>query len=267
MSLVDLTIVLLFTLVGIIGLVIGSFLNVVVYRVPHHLSIVKPASHCPSCGYVIPFWQNIPVLSWVLLRAKCYHCHAQIAWRYPALEILGALVAMFVFWKFGLKPALLPALIFTWCLLALSWIDLETQLLPNVITKPFMVLGLLVNGSALFVHGWSLTTPEDALLGWAAGYAILWLLSEAYRRATGKYGMGGGDLKLLSMMGAWLGLQAVFMTLWIAAVTGGIVAIGYLIAGRQKDYALPFGPYLALGGWVMLLWPHALINDYLKLLH
>lgn len=171
-----------------------------------------------------------------------------------------------VFSQVGLTLELLPALIFTWALLVLTLIDLETRLLPDRITKPGIVAGLLLNGSAVFWSGMALTSPLNALLGVIVGYGGLWLLSIGYHLATGRHGMGGGDLKLLGMIGAWLGWQAVFLTLFIAAVSGGLVAVIYRLRGKGRDYAMPFGPYLTLGGWLMLLWPRQIIHGYLHIL-
>ncbi|EGQ60710.1 type IV pilus prepilin peptidase PilD, partial [Acidithiobacillus sp. GGI-221] len=155
---------------------------------------------------------------------------------------------------------------FTWALLALTLIDLETCLLPDRITKLGIVAGLLLNGSAFFIPGMALTTPLNALLGVVVGYGGLWLLSTGYYLVMGRHGMGGGDLKLLGMIGAWLGWQAVLLTLFIAAISGGLVAVSYLLRGKGRDYAIPFGPYLALGGWLMLLWPQEIVHGYLYVL-
>ena len=250
---------------GILGLLIGSFLNVVVYRAPRHESLAFPASHCPECQHTLRYWENIPLFSWIYLRARCHSCKQPISWRYPALEITTSALTCFVAYHFGLHWLLIPVLLFSWALLALVVIDLETQLLPDSITKTFIVFGLLLNTTALF--GWhiALTTWSSSLLGFCFGYGVLWLLSFVYLKWTGQHGMGGGDLKLLGMIGAVLGLKAVLMALFIAAISGGVAAVGYLIAGKGKDYAIPFGPYLALGGWLMLMWPQDIIGWYLNI--
>ncbi|MBU2765780.1 prepilin peptidase [Acidithiobacillus ferrivorans] len=255
-----------YILIALLGLLIGSFLNVVVHRVPSGESIIHPASHCPLCGHLLRPWENIPVLSWLMLRGRCHGCGNPIAWRYPALELLTGLLSLVVVGQLGLTWQLIPALVLTWVLLALAIIDLETQLLPDRITKPALLIGLLLNGSALVCPGIALVTPLDALLGACVGYGSLWLLATVYHRATGQHGMGGGDLKLLALIGAWLGWQAVFLTLFIAALSGGLVALSFLLRGKGRDYAMPFGPYLALGGWLMLLWPQAILSGYLHLL-
>lgn len=253
-------------LVGLFGLIIGSFLNVVVHRVPRRASIARPASHCPQCGHVLRAWENIPVLSWCLLLGRCHACHQPIPWRYPAMELMTGLLSGVVAWQWGFHWSLIPALLLTWTLLALAVIDFETQLLPNRITKPGMVVGLLINASAVFWPGLALTTPMDALLGVVIGYGSLWLLATGYLKMTGRHGMGGGDLKLLGLVGAWLGWQAVFMTLFVAAISGGLVAILFLLRGKGRQYAIPFGPYLALGAWLVLVWPSYLFTLYFHFL-
>ncbi len=251
-------------LIGLFGLLTGSFLNVVVHRVPRRTSIAMPASHCPNCGHSLRAWENIPLLSWILLRGQCHACHQGISWRYPAIELLTGLLSAGVTLQWGFSWSLISALLFTWGLLALAVIDLETQLLPDRLTKPGIVFGLIINASAFLWPGLALTTPLDALLGVVIGYGSLWLLATAYLKITGRQGMGGGDLKLLGLIGAWLGWQAVFMAFMIAAISGGLVAIAYLLLGKGRDYAIPFGPYLALGGVLMLLWPQ-MLSIYLHL--
>ncbi|CDQ10437.1 Type 4 prepilin-like proteins leader peptide-processing enzyme [Acidithiobacillus ferrivorans] len=255
-----------YIVVGILGLIVGSFLNVVVHRVPRRESIVTPGSHCPSCEHSLRPWENIPVLSWVFLRGRCHGCGAAIAWRYPALELLSGLLALVIFSQVWLTAKLPLVLVFTWILLALTLIDLETHLLPDRITKPGILAGLLLNGSVLFWPSVALTSPLNALLGVIVGYGCLWLLSAGCHLATGRHGMGGGDLKLLGMIGAWLGWQAILLALFIAAISGGLVAVIYLLSGKGRDYAMPFGPYLALGGWLMLLWPEQIIHGYMHIL-
>lgn len=253
-------------LVALTGLLVGSFLNVVVHRVPRRESILYPASHCPACGHTLRPWENIPVLSWLWLRGRCRACGVVIPWRYPALEILAAVLALLVFWRLGWSARLPGALCFAWALLALTWIDLETQLLPDRITKPGILAGLLLNGLGLWWPGIALASPESALLGVLLGYGVLWLLAAGYFYFTQRPGMGGGDLKFLGMIGAWLGWQGMAMTLFIAAIVGGLVATFYLLLGKGRDYAIPFGPYLALGAALMLLWPQEILSAYLRFL-
>lgn len=253
------------TLLVILGLLVGSFLNVVIHRLPRQESIAFPGSHCPSCGHALRPWDNIPLLSWLLLRGHCRYCQAPISWRYPLVELSAALLALLAAAVLGWRGQLLPALLLLWALLALTLIDLETYLLPDRITKPGMLLGLLVNATAFFSPDFALTRPLDALLGLLLGYGLLRGLAEIYLRLSGREGMGHGDFKLLGMIGAWLGWQDMFLALFIAALSGGLVAIVFLGLGKGRDYAIPFGPYLALGGAILLLWPQVVIEQFLHL--
>ncbi|MEY2341779.1 A24 family peptidase [Acidithiobacillus sp. IBUN Pt1247-S3] len=253
------------TLLAVIGLLVGSFLNVVIHRLPRHESIVFPGSHCPLCGHELRPWDNIPVLSWLSLRGRCRYCQGAISGRYPLVEIVAALLAILAAWVIGWHGQLLPALILLWALLALTLIDLETYLLPDRITKSGMVLGLLINASAFLTQDFALTRPLDALLGLVLGYGLLRGLAEIYLRLSGREGMGHGDFKLLGMIGAWLGWQDMFLALFLAALSGGLVAIVFLASGKGRDYAIPFGPYLALGAATMLLWPQVVIEQFLHL--
>ena len=250
------------TYLAIISLLVGSFLNVVIYRVPRRGSIVRPPSHCPACGHVLRAWELIPVLSWLVLRGRCHACSSRIAWRYPAMELLTLALSLCVLWKVGLHWIVLPSLFLTWTLLALSAIDLETHLLPDRITKPGMVLGLLVNASWYWNihHGIALATPLDALLGLVVGFGGLWLFAGAYRLLSGHHGMGGGDIKLLGMIGACLGWQSMLLSLWAAGLLGGVVAIAYLLVGKGRHFAIPFGPFLALGALYSMLYASAVLS-------
>lgn len=253
-------------LAGILGLMIGSFLNVVIYRLPHGISVVSPPSNCPQCGYRIRPWENIPLLSYAALRGRCHGCHARIPWRYPLVEAFTGLVTAYSALQLGWGLTLLPGLLLVWALIALTFIDFDTQLLPDAITKPGMALGVLLNGAVgLGLHQTLFASPLSSLLGLIAGYGSLWLLAMGYLKLTGKHGMGFGDLKLLGMLGAWLGWPAVPMILFIAAILGGGVGIVLLAMGKGRHYAIPFGPYLALGGWLMLLWPQQIIHGYFAL--
>lgn len=185
----------------------------------------------------------------------------QQAWAVAAAGFLGADLG-----QVGLRPVLVPVVIFTLLLLRLSMIDLEQYRLPDRLTKPGIGLGLCFSTLYWVFPAAALTTPEQAVVGLLAGYGGLWLVVTAYYYVTGRYGMGGGDLKLLGMIGAWLGWQAVAMTITIAALSGAVVAVVYLLRGKGRDFAIPFGPYLALGGWLMVLWPHAILHGYLHLL-
>lgn len=251
---------------GLVGLLIGSFLNVVIHRLPRQQSVVSPPSSCPACGHRIRPWENIPVLSYLFLRGKCAGCATGISWRYPAVELFTAGMTAFTALQLGWTWALLPGLLLTWALIALTFIDLDTQLLPDAITKPGIVLGIIVNSGAYLLGHPLFASPLESILGAIIGYGVLWLLAMAYLKYTGQHGMGFGDLKLLGMLGAWLGWTAVPMILFIAALLGGLIGIGLLLAGRGRHYAIPFGPYLALGGWLMLLWPKEIIQGYFSLL-
>lgn len=252
-------------LLVLIALLVGSFLNVVIHRLPRGESIAFPGSHCPQCGHALRPWDNIPVLSWLLLLGRCRYCQGGISWRYPLVEILAALLAVLAAWVIGWHGQLLPALALLWALLALTLIDLETYLLPDWITKPGMLLGLLLNASAWLSPHFALASPLDAGLGLLLGYGVLRGFAELYLRLSGREGMGHGDFKLLGMIGAWLGWQDMFLALFLAALSGGLVAVVFLAAGKGRDYAIPFGPYLALGAAVMLLWPQVVIEQFLHL--
>lgn len=267
---------LFYGLLAVLGLVIGSFLNVVILRLPRilqrewtrdcqalleiepdaaapasaqEISLVLPGSHCPRCETPIAVWDNIPVLSFVLLRGRCRHCAKPIAWRYPLVESLTAIatVTVGVYTPWGLP--LLAYLLFTWSLIALAGIDIDTQLLPDNITLPLIWTGLLFN----LLSG---AVPlSDAVLGAAGGYLLLWSIYWLFKLATGKEGMGFGDFKLLAALGAWLGWQALPAIILLSSAVGAV--LGALILrwrGQGRAQPLPFGPYLAAAGWVCLLW-------------
>jgi len=215
---------------------------------PIRFNLCVPRSSCTECGHPIQVWENIPVLSYVVLRGRCSACHTPIGMIYPLLEILTGLVAVLCLWRFGLSWQMLGGFGLGATLLALGFIDARTRLLPDVITLPLLWAGLLVNLGHVF------TTPESAILGAAAGYASLWLVYWAFRLATGKEGIGYGDFKLFAALGAWLGWQALPSILLIAAVAGAVAGIAALLSGRVKrDEPLPFGPFLAAAaGWALL---------------
>jgi leader peptidase (prepilin peptidase) / N-methyltransferase len=258
------------------ALCVGSFLNVVIYRLPVMLerqwrdearavlhgeggapdgaaagegpfNLVVPRSRCPHCGHGITAWQNIPVVSWIVLRGRCAHCGHGIALRYPLVELLTALVSLAILALFGFTWLGLASLAFTWILIAATFIDYDTQLLPDQLTLPLLWLGLLVN-----VFG-GFTDPNSAIVGAVVGYGFLWSTYWAFKLVTGKEGMGYGDFKLLAAIGAWLGWQVIPATLLIAAGLGLLYALGTTLAGRRQAGApLPFGPFLAMAGWVAL---------------
>lgn len=274
---------LILLLSGVLGLLVGSFLNVVIYRLPRMLergwrrdchaylglaasdeadadvNLLWPNSFCPKCRAPIRPWENVPVISYLLLRGRCRACKAQIAMRYPLIEALTALVSVTVIWRFGLSWPGGAALLLSWMLIALSAIDLEHQLLPDAITGPGLWLGLLFS-----LFGW-FTAPDASIVGAMAGYLTLWLVYQLFRLATGKEGMGFGDFKLLAMLGAWLGWQAVPVIVLVSSTLGALVgALMILLGGHDRSQPLPFGPYLAVAGFVHLLWGRELIEAYLS---
>jgi leader peptidase (prepilin peptidase)/N-methyltransferase len=265
------------------GLAVGSFLNVVIYRLPkileaqwtrdchEHLgqtaqippapfSLSQPASHCPACQHRIKPWENIPVISWLLLRGRCSQCGQPISVRYPIIETATGLLSVSVAWHFGPSWTMAGALVLTWALIALCMIDFDVQLLPDNITLPFLWLGLLLSLGHLF------TDPRSALIGAAAGYLSLWSVYQVFKRLTGKEGMGYGDFKLLAMLGAWLGWQYLPQIIILSALVGAIVGISLiLLRGRDKNIPIPFGPYLTAAGWISLMWGEQINQVYLRL--
>jgi leader peptidase (prepilin peptidase)/N-methyltransferase len=264
-----------------LGLVVGSFLNVVIYRLPlmmetrwrrdccelleiepekreAPLNLATPNSHCPQCKIAIKPWQNIPVLSYILLGGKCSNCSAPIALRYPVIELVTGLMTLALAWFFDLSPALFGAALLTWSLIALTMIDIDHQLLPDDITLPLMWLGLLFNLTATY------TTLPAAVIGAMAGYLILWGIYWAFKLLTGKEGMGYGDFKLLAALGAWLGWQALPLIILLSSLVGAVCGIALMIIKRRgKEIPIPFGPYLAMAGWIALLWGDVIISRYL----
>ena len=267
----------------IVGLIIGSFLNVVIYRLPIMLrreweaqcrefleeaapepsgarfDLVWPASHCPNCERRIRPWENIPILSYFWQRGRCRGCATRISSRYPLVELATALLSAIVAWHFGFDWQLAAALILTWSLVVLAVIDLDHQILPDNITLPLIWLGLLLS-----LTGW-FTSPSLSIIGAAAGYLSFWLVFQLFRLLTGKEGMGYGDFKLLAVFGAWLGWQAVPIVIVLSSLVGAVVGIGLILAlGRDRNVPIPFGPYLAAAGWLALLWRDDMIDAYLR---
>jgi leader peptidase (prepilin peptidase)/N-methyltransferase len=222
------------------------------------LSLISPASHCPHCGHRIRAYENVPVISWLLLRGKCSCCGARISARYPLVELATALLSALVAWHFGFGWQAGAALLLTWALVALSLIDYDQQLLPDSITLPFLWLGLVLSLVPVFAD------TRSALIGTVAGYLSLWMVYQVFKLVTGKEGMGYGDFKLLALFGAWLGWQAlpgvILLSSLVGALVGGIL-IG--IKGRDRQQPIPFGPYLAAAGWISLLWGEQLKQAYL----
>lgn len=269
--------------VGIAGLLVGSFLNVVILRLPKmlerrwrrdclemlgqppesesaRLDLVYPPSTCPDCGHRIRALENIPILSYLLLKGRCASCGTRISPRYPLIEGLTAIVSAIVALRFGLSLQTLGALVLTWNLIALGCIDLDHQLLPDAVTLPLLWLGLLLSLLEVF------TDPPSAILGAATGYAILWSVYQLFRLITGKEGMGYGDFKLLAATGAWLGWQMLPLVILLSSLAGAMIGLGLtLVLGRDKNIPLPFGPYLAIASWIALLWGKDLNRLYLQL--
>lgn len=263
------------------GLLIGSFLNVVILRVPPRMEwqwrrdsreilgiegddgpqppgIVIERSFCPRCHQQLTALDNVPLLSWLALRGRCRYCRTPISFQYPTVELLTGLASAVVVWHFGPNWQSLAALAFTWTLIALSGIDLRTTLLPDQMTLPLLWLGLLASTAGLFVE------PVSAISGAAAGYLSLWSVYWLFKLATGKEGMGQGDFKLLAALGAWCGLGGIFPIVLVSALLGAVIGSVWLLArGRDRATPIPFGPYLAVAGWVQLLWGKLLIDAYL----
>jgi len=243
---------------GLLGLLFGSFGNVLVHRLPRGESIVFPGSHCPSCAHAIGWYDNIPVFSWLWLRGHCRHCASPVAWRYPLLEAGLGLIWAFLGWHFSLTPELGMALLLSFLLWVLSWIDLETGLLPNALTFPGIA-------AALMFAAWQ-GDFFDALLGVAAGYAVFWLVARLFLLVTGREGMGQGDFKLLAMLGAFFGWQALPFVIFLSSFVGAIAgSLFLLISSRSMRAELPFGPYLAAAGMVWLLWGEGLLKMFADL--
>lgn len=292
--------------VFVLSLLIGSFLNVVIHRLPIMMerewrqqaeailhpdngnpeststepsdvglqpdlqddrtpptkyNLIVPRSACPRCGSQITALQNIPVISWLLLKGKCAQCAAPISIRYPLIELATALLSAVVAWRFGCTAQMGAALLMTWVLVALCMIDVDHQLLPDDMTLPLMWLGLFLS---LF-HGQILPiTPTDAIVGALAGYLSLWLVFHAFKALTGKEGMGYGDFKLLAALGAWLGWQQLPLIILLSACVGAVVGISLIvIRGRDRNLPIPFGPYLAAAGWIAMLWGEQIVAAYL----
>lgn len=274
----------LYGLIAVLGLLVGSFLNVVILRLPVRLmhewrcqcrellgvesdatdppqppaSIATGRSRCRHCAQKIAWYDNIPLISWLILRGRCRACGGIISLRYPTVELLTALFSVIVVWQLGPTPAALAGLVLTWMLIAGAGIDLDHKLLPDQITLPLIWLGLILNLFGLF------TDLESAVIGAIAGYLVLWLVFHLFRLATGKEGMGFGDFKLLSAIGAWFGWQVLPSVILLASAVGAIIGIGLIVAKRMgRDVPIAFGPFLAAAGWLMLVSQGALVDFWL----
>ncbi len=270
----------------IIGVLVGSFLNVVIYRLPlmmekewksecrlileldtpedaakqeEKFTLSHPNSHCPGCNTPIKPWQNIPVISYLLLKGQCANCKTAISVRYPIIEAATGLMSGILAWQLGASPQLLMALFFTWCLISLTMIDADTQLLPDQITLPLLWAGLLINSFGLFVPLY------DAVWGAIGGYLSLWSVYWLFKLLTGKEGMGYGDFKLLAALGAWMGWQYLLVIILLSSLVGAVVGSIILVLNKKgRNTTIPFGPYLAAAGWIAFLWGDQIISAYLS---
>ncbi|MCF6224735.1 MAG: A24 family peptidase [Xanthomonadales bacterium] len=285
---------LLLSLTAVFGLMVGSFLNVVILRQPKRMffewrqqcqllldsdkqvsanenktaaeadpikappGIVKQRSFCPSCEHQLSALDNIPLFSYLFLRGCCRYCKKRISIRYPLVELLTALVSALVVWHFGYSIEAVYGLIFSWVLIVLSGIDIDHQLLPDDIVLPLLWIGLIISLSGVGV------SPNDAIIGAVAGYLILWSIYQLFKLLTGKEGMGYGDFKLLAVLGAWLGWQMLPLIVLLSSLLGAVIGGILLIIRRKGSQPIPFGPYLAIAGWTALLWGDKLTGFYLS---
>jgi leader peptidase (prepilin peptidase)/N-methyltransferase len=270
-------------LAGLLGLFVGSFLNVVIHRLPkmmerdwhaqaaelrgedapasERFNLATPRSRCPHCGHQITLLENIPLLSYLMLRGRCGHCGAGISKRYPTVELISAALSAFAAWHFGFGAAAAGALLFVWAMVALTFIDLDTQLLPDDLTLPLLWLGLAFNLGATYAE------LPSAVIGAMAGYLALWGVFWLFKLATGKEGMGYGDFKLLAAIGAWLGWPLLPLTILLSSLVGALVGIVLIVFGRHgRNVPIPFGPYLAAAGLIALFWGDWITERYLGLL-
>lgn len=275
----------------ILGLLVGSFLNVVIYRFPKMMergwqdqcrefltsdgnvatlpsndkkqepfNLMVPASTCPHCGHKIRAWENVPIVSFLYLRGKCSSCKSKISPRYPTIELATGLLSVAVIYYIGINWSGLAALVLTWSLIVLTMIDIDTYLLPDDITLPLLWLGLIVNSFGLF------SDLPSALWGAVAGYLSLWSVYKLFKLLTGKEGMGYGDFKLLAALGAWMGWQMLPQIILLSSLVGAVIGISMIvIRGRDKNIPIPFGPYLAIAGWIAFIWGDTINQSYLKL--
>ncbi len=276
--------VLLTVLAGIIGLMVGSFLNVVIYRLPvmmdrawrkecreflgiedndneqgETFNLMLPLSRCPKCNSAITPLQNIPVFSYLLLKGKCAQCHTPISLRYPAIETLTGIASAVVVWHFGFQLTSLYALLLTWSLITLSFIDIDHQLLPDAIVLPLLWFGLFLSLFPCFADS------DASIIGAIFGYLSLWSVFQLFKLLTGKEGMGYGDFKLLALFGAWLGWQYLPMIILLSSVVGAVIGVAMIVFSRHdRNTPIPFGPYIATAGWIALLWGDKINQLYLN---
>ncbi|MFC1748191.1 prepilin peptidase [Pseudomonadota bacterium] len=269
--------------VTILGAMVGSFLNVVIHRLPIMMdrqwtqqcaelndqpptddipsyNLAKPSSSCPHCGHKIRAIENIPVLSYLFLKGKCAGCDAKISARYPLIEAFSAGISAFIAWHFGMGWEAAAALVLTWSLIPLTMIDIDRQLLPDIITLPFLWAGLTVSLFGLF------SDINSAVIGALAGYLTLWSIYWAFKLITNKEGMGYGDFKLLAMLGAWMGWQMLPVIILLSSLVGAAIGIALILfRGRDHNIPIPFGPYLAIAGWIALIWGNDITSSYLRM--
>ena len=268
----------------IIGLMVGSFLNVVIYRLPVMLfkewkeacdemqanpasdlpdgkfNLAIPNSKCPKCNAPIRPWQNIPVVSYILLKGRCHNCNVKIPLRYPLVEAFTGVITLLLLWHFGATIEAVMAIVLAWALIALTMIDIDHQLLPDNLTLPLMWLGLLCNIFGLY------TDLQSAVIGAMAGYLSLWSVYWAFKLATGKEGMGFGDFKLLAALGAWMGWQMLPAMILLSSLVGAVFGvIGMIASGKDREWRIPFGPYLAIAGAIAFIWGDTIVQEYLAL--
>ncbi|MCW8886591.1 MAG: A24 family peptidase [Motiliproteus sp.] len=272
----------------LLGLMVGSFLNVVIYRLPEMMSrewnlqckellevesntpevdlpekfnLAVPASTCPKCGHKIRAYENIPVLSYLFLKGRCSSCKTSISIRYPLVELVTGLLSAYVIYSMGLSIASASIVLMTWVLITLTMIDYDHQLLPDNLTLPLLWLGLILNSQGLF------TDLQSALWGAVFGYLSLWSVYWAFKLLTGKEGMGFGDFKLLAALGAWMGWQLLPLIVILSSVVGAIIGIAMILfKGREQGQPMPFGPFLAIAGWIAMLWGEQITSTYLQLI-
>ncbi len=268
------------TLAFVLSLLVGSFLNVVIHRLPLMMerewqtmtdggqndidtaafNLATPASRCPHCQHRIRWYENIPLISYLVLMGKCSACSAPISARYPVVELFTALISSYVIWHFGVNPVGLSLVALSWALIALTFIDIDHQLLPDRITLPLIWLGLILNSFTLF------TTLESALWGAVIGYLALWSIYWLFKLLTGKEGMGYGDFKLLAALGAWCGAELLPLIILVSSLVGIVLAMTLvLLRKHQAANPLPFGPYLAIAGWIAIIWGRPITDAYLQL--
>jgi len=286
-SLLQSSIPVLISVTIILGLIVGSFLNVVIHRLPlmlerewhsqcaellecegqleptqadsKPLTLNHPASSCPHCGHKIRPWENIPVLSYLILGAKCSSCKKHISIRYPVIEVMTAILSATIVWHFGFSAQAGFALILTWSLISLSMIDADHKLLPDSITLPVLWLGLIINLQEVF------TDSHSSIVGAVAGYMSLWIIFKLHNLLTGKEGMGYGDFKLFALFGAWLGWQMLPIVILISSLAGSVVGLSLImLKGHGRDTQIPFGPYIAVAGWICLIWGNDIMQFYLE---